>query len=228
ETGTPTLDGLLGYTTLAAARRTVSMDGMLTQIGVLAADGETGNDVAIAIEEALGVAAADLEILPWPEAVPEMVGFIELDDAFGYLYMAVILLVVLFSVTNTFLMAVLERVRELGLLSALGMKGVRIGRLMMAETILMTALAMGVGFAIGLGSHLAIDHWGISLSKIYSFDEMEVAGVNFADMVIRSSINPMKWLVGSFFVAVATVLSAVYPAWRAARLVPAEAMRFYE
>ena len=214
ETGTPSLDELLGYTTLVAARRTVSMDGMLTQIGVLAADGETGDGVAIAIEEALGVAAADLEILPWPEAVPEMVGFIELDDAFGYIYLAVILLVVLFSVTNTFLMAVMERVRELGLLSALGMKGVRIGRLMISETILMTALAMGVGFAFGLGSHLAIDHWGISLS-IYGFDEMEVAGVNFADMVIRSSINPMKWLIGSLFVAAATVLSAVYPAWRA-------------
>jgi len=38
----------------------------------------------------------------------------------------------------------------------------------------------------------------------------------------------MKWLTGTLFVAAATVLSAVYPAWRATRLVPAEAMRFYE
>ncbi len=227
ETGTPSLDDLLGYTTLEAARRTVSMDGMLTQIGVLVTDGATGDGVAIAIEEALGAAAADLEILPWSEAVPEMVGFIELDEAFGYIYLAVILLVVMFSVTNTFLMAVMERVRELGLLSALGLRGARIGRLMMCETILMTALAMGIGFAFGLGGHLAIDHWGIPLS-LYGLDEMEVSGVNFAELVIHSSINPMKWLIGTLFVATATILSAVYPAWRATRLAPAEAMRFYE
>jgi ABC-type lipoprotein release transport system permease subunit len=229
ETGTPSLDELLGYTTLEAARRTVGMDGMLTQIGVLAADGATGggDGVAIAIEEALGAAAADLEILPWSEAVPEMVGFIELDDAFGYIYLAVILLVVMFSVTNTFLMAVMERVRELGLLSALGLRGTRIGHLMIYETILMTALAMGIGFAFGLGGHLAIDHWGIPLS-LYGLDEMEVSGVNFAELVIHSSINPMKWLIGTLFVAGATILSAVYPAWRATRLAPAEAMRFYE
>jgi ABC-type lipoprotein release transport system permease subunit len=43
-----------------------------------------------------------------------------------------------------------------------------------------------------------------------------------------STINPLRWGVGSVAVALATVGSAVYPAWRASRLAPAEAMRFYE
>jgi ABC-type lipoprotein release transport system permease subunit len=47
-------------------------------------------------------------------------------------------------------------------------------------------------------------------------------------MVMYSTITPHKWVIGSILVALATIASAVCPAWRAARLAPAEAMRFYE
>jgi putative ABC transport system permease protein len=226
ETGTRELDEILGYTTIEAARKAVAMDGMLTQIGVLAS-GEDGLALAAAIDSAINADGNGLEVLPWQEAVPEMVGFIETDDAFGYIYMMVILLVVLFSITNTFLMAVMERVREFGLLAALGLKGNRIGRLLLTETVLLTALALVGGFALGFGGHLAIHHWGIPVS-IWGIDEMEISGIDFADLVIYSTVNPFKWFVATVAVAAATVASALYPAWKATRLAPAEAMRFYE
>jgi len=59
-------------------------------------------------------------------------------------------------------------------------------------------------------------------------DEIEVSGVDMADMVIRSTIRPGKWIIGSLIVATTTVAAAAYPAYRASRLAPAEAMRFYE
>jgi len=226
ETGTRELDDFLAYTTVDAARRAVAMEGMLTQIGVLA-HGEDGVQLAAAIGAEVNAEVNGLEVLSWRDAVPEMVGFIELDDAFGYIYMVVILLVVLFSITNTFLMAVMERVRELGLLAALGLRAPRIGRLLLWETVLMTAVAMTIGFALGLGGHLAVDHWGISMA-MYGLEEIEISGIDFADLVIRSTINPMKWMAASVLVAAATIASAIYPAWRATRLAPAEAMRFYE
>ena len=154
-------------------------------------------------------------------------GLIELDSAFGVIYFAIIFAVVLFSITNTFLMAVMERVREFGLLNALGMPDRRIGRLLLTETVLMTALAMAAGFLLGLSGHLAAAHWGIPMSA-YGLEEVEMSGVDMADMVMYSTINPVKWLVASVLVAVATVAAALYPAWRATRLAPAEAMRFYE
>jgi ABC-type lipoprotein release transport system permease subunit len=52
--------------------------------------------------------------------------------------------------------------------------------------------------------------------------------VDFADMVMRSYLNPVKWTLATIGVALVSVASALYPAWKAAHLAPAEAMRFYE
>lgn len=227
ETGAREVDEIIGFTSIAAARKAIGMDGELTQIGLVIDDPDNADEVADSVRVALGADDAGLEVLSWGQAVPEMVGFVELDDELGYVYIAVIFIVVLFSITNTFLMAVMERVRELGLLSALGLRGQRIGRLLLTETVLMTVMAMAVGFLIGYAGHLAASHWGISLA-IYGIDELEVSGIDFADMVMYSTLNPTKWIVASVLVAFATVASAVYPAWRASHLAPAEAMRFYE
>jgi len=229
ETGARDVDESVGYTTLDAARSAVGMEGMLTQIGVLTTEGADAEAVAARIRSALGPPPGGgeaLEVLTWRQAVPEMVGFIQLDDAFGYLYMVVLLVVVLFSITNTFLMAVMERVRELGLLNALGLRGRKVGQLLLAETLSLTGLAMAVGFALGYGGHLAVSHWGISMAG-FGTSEVQISGVDLSDLVFYSTIRPWKWLIASVLVGGSTMASALYPAWRASRLAPAEAMRFF-
>ncbi len=226
ETGVRALDETVGYTTIEAARDAVAMEEMLSQIGVLAAEGVEPGPLAARVSAAVGTENA-LEVLTWEEAVPEMVGFVELDDAFGLIFMLVLLVVVLFSITNTFLMAVMERVRELGLLNALGLRGREIGRLLIAETLFLTALAMAAGLVLGYGGHLAVSHFGISVAA-YGLEEIEISGVELSDLVFYSTIIPSRWLAASLLVAGATVASALYPAVRASRLAPAEAMRFYE
>ncbi|HEX7089986.1 MAG TPA: FtsX-like permease family protein [Longimicrobiales bacterium] len=229
ETGTRELDEVAAYTTLEAAQRAFGMAGAVTQIGIVAEPGVEAEDLAARVRAALAAAGAGrgLEVLSWREAVPEMVALIEIDDALGYIFLAVIYAIVLFSITNTFLMAVKERVRELGLLGALGMPGRRIGRLLLHETVLLTALAMAVGLAIGYTGHRIIANVGIDVASM-GIEEMEMSGVDLGEMVMYSTIVPARWIIGSVVIAVATVASAVYPAWRAARLEPAEAMRFYE
>ena len=227
ETGTKELDETLGLTTIGALRRVLARPDMLTQVGIVTPEGTEAGVVAATVRDALGQRAGGLEVLTWEQAIPEMVGLIEIDDAFGYIYFAVIFAVVLFSITNTFLMAVMERVREFGLLNALGMRDQRIGRLLLTESVLLTALAMGVGLLIGLAGHLAAAHWGIPVAS-YGIEEMEMSGIDMSDLVMYSRINPVKWGIASLLVAVTTIASALYPAWRATKLAPAEAMRFYE
>ena len=198
---------------------------MLTQFGVITSEGVPHEQVAHNFQDSWG--SKSLEVLTWEQAAPEMVGFIEMDDAFGMLYMIIVFIVVVFAIANTFLMAVMERVRELGLLNAIGMTPKKIGSLVFWETGLLAVLALLVGLAIALGAHFYIAEVGIDLAQLTA-EDMELAGVNIGDMVMRSQINPVKWLTSTGLVFVAVMLSAAYPAWRATNLAPAEAMRFYE
>ncbi|UCC24109.1 MAG: ABC transporter permease [Gemmatimonadales bacterium] len=227
ETGIREVDETLAYTTLQAAWGALGDSATVTQVGVLVQEGTDVEVLAEALREGLGRDGVPVEVLTWRQAVPEMVGFIETDDAFLYIYAAVMFVVVAFAIANTFLVAVTERVREFGLLNALGLRGRRIGVLVLVETAVLTLVAVGVGFAIALAGHLAIDHWGIPIA-IWGMEDMELAGVNISDMVMRSQITTSKWIVATVAVMVTTVGSAVFAAVKAARLVPAEAMRFYE
>ena len=227
ETGRTDIDELLAYTTLDAARRALGMSGEVSQVGLLLERGERSAVVKERVERALRGRAEGLEVLTWQEALPEMVGYVEIDDAFLYIYVVVIYVVVIFAIANTFLVAVMERVRELGLLNALGMRGGRIARMILGETTFLVLLSMAVGFLVALGIHFSLVRWGLPMAA-FGVDEMELSGVDLSTLVIRSRITPLKWVVASALVGVSTVAAAIYPALRAARLAPAEAMRFYE
>jgi ABC-type lipoprotein release transport system permease subunit len=227
DSGMPQIDEMMGITTLEAAQEAIGAQGMLTQIGVMIDAGFESDSVSALLKASTGARGNGLEVLTWQEAIPEMVGFIEIDDAFLYIYLIVIFAIVAFAIANTFLMAVMERVREFGLLNALGLRGSGVAKLLLTETLLMTLLAMAIGFVLGYSGHLAASHWGIPVAA-WGVEDMEVSGVDFADMVMRSKINPLKWLSASILVALVTLASALYPAWRASRFEPSEAMRFYE
>jgi ABC-type lipoprotein release transport system permease subunit len=227
ETGRADLDEMVAYTTLDVAQRAVGLEGSVTQLGLLLDSRETTAAVQARVEDALGARNGSLEVLTWQEALPEMVGYVEIDDAFLYVYAVIMYLVVIFAITNTFLVAVLERVRELGLLNALGMRGRRISRMILGETTFLVLLSLASGLILALGIHHALVHWGIPMSA-FGVDDMELSGVDVSSLVIRSRITAEKWVIASLLTALSTVAAAAYPALRAARLAPAEAMRFYE
>lgn len=224
----------IAYTTLAAAGEAVQMQNRLSQIGVLATATITPETLANNLKRALiteqptqPTDANQLEILTWEQAIPEMKGLLEFDQAFGYIYLFVVFIIVLLAIANTFLMAVMERVREYGLLNAIGLTPARIGQLVVWEAALLGVIAIIIGFAIGLILHLIIAHFGINLAN-FGAGDIEMAGVGLSDMIIRSRFEADRWLIGGACVFAIVMISALYPALRAMRLAPAQAMRFYE
>ncbi|MFB6351370.1 MAG: ABC transporter permease, partial [Bradymonadaceae bacterium] len=101
-------------------------------------------------------------------------------------------------------------VREFGLFSALGLDDWRIGKLVFAETLLLTLVAIAIGLVLGLGGHFAIDHYGIDMAELFGQD-MELSGIALTDMVMRSEVVPFKWLMGTVGVVVLIFLAAAYP-----------------
>ncbi len=214
------------FTSLEDLQRTLGYGEAVTQVGLRLSDDRHRDRIAIALEGHLR--AEDLEVLTWDEAVPELVAMIEFDQAFTYIYVLVIMFIVVLGITNTFLMAVMERVREIGLMSALGLTPRRLGSLIVIETMLVTAVSMAIGFGLGLMGHYWMVAYGIDLTMMLGDLEMELAGVSLEMAMIHSHLDPMRWFVGSVVVFVFVCLSAIYPAVKATRLAPAEAMRFYE
>lgn len=223
ETGSKNLNDSLAITTLRTARNVLGLKQGVTQLGVLIDRNSKTKKVAGKIKESLGNQAETLEILPWQEALPSVLGVIKLDNAFIYIYVLLVFVIVVISIVNTFLMAVKERVRELGLLSALGFNSKQIVRMILYETALLAVVAMSIGLVLGLLGHTIVDYVGIPLGS-----DMEVAGVAFEQVALYSEIRPLKWLIFSIGIFLVTLAGALYPAWRATRMAPAKAMDFYE
>ncbi|MGM0554793.1 MAG: ABC transporter permease [Myxococcota bacterium] len=217
--------GGLAFTTIEAAQDALKMGDRIVQMGVFTTSNVSNSEADERLEKALST--FDVEVLTWQEAVPEMVGLIRLDDSFSWLFIVVIFVVVTFSIANTFLMAVMERVREFGLLNAIGVTPGRIGALIIWETVILAATSIVIGFGIGLGVHLWVQRVGIDMAA-FGMDQMDAAGIDMSDLIIYSHLDPMKWGLGTLVVFFIIVLSAAYPAWRASNMAPSEAMRFYE
>lgn len=223
--GSASLERMTAYTTLEHASEIMRREDILSQIGVVISDDRQREAVRARVAEALTV--GDIEVLTWDQIIPELLGFIEIDDAFAYIYAIVFFIVVAFGIVNTLLMAVLERTRELGLLSALGLAPGQIGRLIFYETLILAVLALGFGYLLGYGGHLYLHEVGIDLRELYG-DNIDVAGVTVTETMLRSEVRPGKWIASAAMIFGLILCSALYPAWRATRLDPVEAMRTYE
>jgi len=226
DTGTGMDEGM-GWARLADLRDVLGMQSGLHQIGVTAVPGVEAEALKQRITNEVAAGDRNLEVMTWREAVPEMVGFVEMDAAFLYIVLGIIFLVVAFIIANTFMMSVMERVREFGLLSALGLDDRRIVRMLFAEAMWLIAVFVTSGVLLGLALHGALAHWGLDMASM-GLTEMEISGVGLSDLVIRSVIRPWDWAVAIVFIVVVTLLSALYPAWRASQLAPQRAMNFYE
>jgi ABC-type lipoprotein release transport system permease subunit len=218
----------VAFTSLAAAAAVVGAEGTCTEIGLLLADDNRRGEVASAMRAALSVPGEQrLEVLTWEQVLPELQGTIRSDKALTYLLVLVIFVVVGFGIANTLLTSVLERVRELGLLSALGLTPVRTAGLVLAESALLAIFSLSLGYAFMLAMHHAFTSQGIEVAALAGM-KVEWGGVILDDVRLRTAIDPARWLFGGAGVALIVVASALYPAWKATRLDPAQAMRTYE
>ncbi len=139
----------------------------------------------------------------------------------------VVFIIVAFAIMNTFMMAVMERIRELGLLSALGLSPGKIAQLVLCETTLLALLSTALGLILGLGAHWLTDTYGIDMANNMP-EDFEMAGVVLDDMVLRSQIDLQRWVGAIAGVFMLVLLSGCYPAFKATRLSPTDAMRTYE
>ena len=163
------------------------------------------------------------DVITWKEVMPELAANVEGDRAFCLILVAIIVTVVSLGIMSAQITAVLERRRELAVLSALGMRGTRVVAALLVEAFLIGIGGAGAG--VGLGAPVAwwLAHRGIDLSRLMG-GETSVGGILLDPVMYGAFGGWIVWYALGVSI-LATGLATAYPAWFATRLKPAEALR---
>jgi ABC-type lipoprotein release transport system permease subunit len=223
-TGMAEVDGALLMVGLDRAALLVGMPGEVHELAIILARAEDEKRVYPALA-ALAARDPQLVAVPWETAMPNLANAIKLDYASQKFIFAIIMLIVTIGVVNTLLMSVMERLREFGMVLALGSSPARLRRLVLLEALLLGMVAAVVGCLLGtLGTWYLVEV-GIDLQSFVP-ETLEFGGVVF-DPVLRAAWD-LAWMAKiALYVVGLTLLAALYPAVKAGRITPAEAMRHH-
>jgi len=204
-------------------QRLLGMEGRVSKFAIKAKEREKipeiVRDLKVGIK-GLGPSGTELAVMTWDELIPMMAQMMRFQDGMIFVVLLIVLSVVTAGILNTLLMSVVERVKEFGLMMALGMRPVRIIGLLVTETVILSLIGSLGGLLAGMSAVSFFGHFGIDLTRFLS---------TFSNLLVGSHVYPrLDWsTIGAFLavVVVANLATALYPAWRASRLEPIEAMR---
>lgn len=190
------------------------------EVAVTLADWRRTDEMRLALARAL---AGGDDVMTWGELNPEFKGHLRQDQQMSAVVKWIILLIVFLGVTSAQLAAVLERRREFAVLSAIGMSGAAMVRLVLLEAMTLGAAGGLAGVAVGVPLLWRLSRTGIDLSRMtngtFTF------GTALIEPVLPIDFGP--WIVPYMLMVAlgATMVASLYPATFAARTDPAVALR---
>lgn len=160
-----------------------------------------------------------LVVLDWKALMPGLAQGIYLDLVSGLIFYLLLIVVVAFSIMNTFLMAIFERTREFGVLMAIGTTTGRLTRLLLTESMMMTLMGMASGMLLGGLVTLYFQAVGIDFGS--ASDILRQYGIPGR---MHPVLSLPSLLIGPLLVCFITFWAALWPALRVRRLTPVKAM----
>lgn len=212
-------DKFIVFTGIKKLQEISRLDENISEISILTSD----KDIANSVKESLIKSINDigLEILSWTDMAPNLISAVKLMEQWMYIAFMIFFITVVFTVANTLIMAIMERFHEIGVMKSIGTRPSWIFFMVMFEAVNLgtVGLIAGTGLAtvlVGIFSYIGIDFslfaesvrlWG-SGSIIYP--------------IIR-----MQDIVATVFMLFITIFAAaIYPAFKAAKIKPLEALYF--
>jgi ABC-type lipoprotein release transport system permease subunit len=196
-------------------QKMLRIPGRVTEIAVL---GDNYRDVGGLTELLRNAVPADAEVLPWFELDKYLGSMLPMMDGFVLVWIVVVFLALSFGLVNTLVMAVFERVREIGLMLALGMKPAMI----MSQVIIESLLLLVIGLLIGDVLAWLTMQWladGLDLSIVA--DGLDRFGMS---TTLVPALQARDVVMANVTVLILGFLASLSPAWRASRYNPIEAI----
>jgi len=206
---------------LAVFQDTFRMDETVHEVAVIAKSLSDVPRIKAKIQTALAALnnGKSLKTLDWQELMPGLRQAIEMDLVSGLISYGLLIIVVAFSILNTFLMAIFERTREFGVMMAIGTTPRRLTKILLIESMAMTAIGIIAGIFIGMGVTYYFQINGIDFSG--GSDLLSHFGISGR---IYPKLSLLSVSIGPFMVLFFTFIAALYPALKVRRLRPVEAM----
>lgn len=201
----------------------------MDDLAKIAASENAVHEIAILLEDetkldqttnALKSSFSDLEIANWKTLLPGIDYANKVSARMNFLLLIILLAAMSFGIINTMLMAVLERVRELGMLMAIGMNRRKVFGMIMLETLFLMLSALPIGLFAGWLTVTYFNKYGIDFSENFSdaFNNVGISSVIYP--ILEWNFYPVVIIL----VFIAAFLAAIYPARKAIGLKPAEAL----
>lgn len=161
-----------------------------------------------------------LDVKTWKELSPEMNYLTEAMDMYMYIFIIIILMALLFGIINTMLMVVMERTKEIGMLMAIGMNKGKVFSMIVLESVLLSLTGGIVGIIIGAVSSKYGETHPIDLSMwAQGYEQLGY------DAFVYTKLDPNMLINVTVLVIITGVIAAIYPAYKALKNDPADALR---
>lgn len=216
ELGHANLDDNAFYIPLAAGQQLLDLEGRAAEVLVLLDTKDHSEKVASAWQDEHGEAMG-LQFVPWQQ--DDFLGMLTVVFRVYWVIYAIILLIASATIINTMLMAVFERMKEIGILKAMGMRGNRILWLLTAEASMIGLFGAVIGAALGVVLVLLAPE--VNFSTLSGQD----MGSIYFNPIIPVNLTPGVVLACSLFGWFIATLTALYPARQGTKVRPAEALR---
>jgi ABC-type lipoprotein release transport system permease subunit len=204
------------FVNMPVLQEMLKLQNNISEVSIILPDHQDANQVKNTLNAEL---PSNLEANSWRELLPMLDAYLKIYDGFILIWYLVVFIAMGFGIVNTTLMAVFERMKEFGLLKSLGMKPGRIFAGIITETLILLLIGMAIGNILAFLCVYALSGSGIDLSAF-------AAGAEFAGMsrIIIPVISTWDLAAANLVVLVLGLLVSAYPAVKAARFTPVEAL----
>jgi ABC-type lipoprotein release transport system permease subunit len=222
ETGAPSVDGGLALLPIDSLRTALGFDSdEATSIALFLDDQRKAGEVADRLGRSLPPEAA---ARTWQALSPDLAGFIAMKVASAQFMEVIIMLLVAAGIFNTLFVSVMERLREFGIMLAIGFSPARLFGLVMWESWWLGLCGIALAAFLTAWPYYYLATVGVDLSDQIPLDGSEVAGVAVSTLM-RVDIYPENAVMIVAAALLATLLSGIYPAWNAGRVAPVDCIR---
>lgn len=222
EVGMDEVDGSVILLPIDRTRKSLNYGSNdATLVSVIIEDQREAEEIRDKIAGEIG--NPDREVLDWKQTQSEVAGIITLDKSGNYIIQVLIGFLIAAGILNTLLMSVMEREREFGIMMAVGLSPLTLFRLVIMESIWLGILGVIVGAIITTPWYYYLYNIGIDFSGMIG-DDYSASGV-LIDPLLKIRLFKESAIAILSGVFTLTILSGLYPAWRAGRIPPVESIK---